>query len=322
MRIAFSLFIFLFSAQSAYAGELPSEFFSISMYSDYFRPNIENKVTQMGQNFVRVVTDSEVYFTSNSETRCQNGKKVPARQKIMSLSFKKSLVGDEYSESRIYRGCGGSIAFQESVQASGANKELHTKKEIFEGKMDLDSPEALEALTYELQDGEGNLVFAGYFKRIGQGTSTVFKLGNSKFASRTTNKTSAGKKVVLRAYPFSFHQHRNGSEIEFNSNGDGILMALVTDLNTIYYGDDRQRISMAEFQGNFNMGGLDVIMDSMLAELPETKFVTTGTQDAKMLEELRTAQTFLISGTQLNLVRELIEKYIKAVEEGSIVDNR
>lgn len=304
------------------AGELPGEFFSISMYSEYFRQNIENKITQMSQNFVKVVSPGEVYFFSNSETSCQNGEKVPARQKIMSISFSKELKGQEYTESRIYKGCGGHVSFKEILRVSGASSELHTDKEIFEGKMDLDSPESQRAMSYELKDGEGKLVFSGYFKRFGKSTSTVFKLGDSKFSTRTTDVTAQGKKVIFKAYPFEFNQSRNGYRINFDSNGNGTLMALITDMNTIYYNNNRERTSMANFQGSFNLGGLDIIMDSMLAELPETKFVTTGTQDAKMLEELRTAQTFLISGTQLNLVRELVEKYIKAVEEGSIVDNR
>ncbi len=81
---------------------------------------------------------------------------------------------------------------------------------------------------------------------------------------------------------------------------------------------------MAKFQKAFHMEGLTYPVMSVLVELPTTDFVSSGSKSARMLEELRNAQTWLITGgaAQINLVKILIDDYIKAVDKGMISDNR
>jgi len=88
-----------------------------------------------------------------------------------------------------------------------------------------------------------------------------------------------------------------------------------------YFDANKNQISFIEFQKSFTLNGFNFIMDSMLIELPKTKFASLGNQNARLLDELRNAQAWVTSG-QANLVRSYLESLIKSIREGYITDTR
>lgn len=313
----------LLCGQAAGAGLAP-ELFGAESFSQQFRSFLINKITQMDQNFIREVQGREVYYYSNKWVRCQDSTKAAPRQKLFRINYAQSLEEDKYAEHRFYYGCDGGLAWRETIRAEGVEQNLHTAAEILTGEMNLKAAGEYERFSYELADSESNPVFSIHGHLLEGGGSMSFSLSGDLFMRRTISESETGKVVRYYSSPFQFNLDRNGYRFNMSSSGafEGFLEARLGEANTQYFNNKRERISLAEFQQKFIFHGGKFIMDSLLAALPKTEFVATNMAGGKMLDELRNAQTFLISGTQLNLVRNLIEEYIKAVQKGAIVDRR
>ena len=63
-------------------------------------------------------------------------------------------------------------------------------------------------------------------------------------------------------------------------------------------------------------------MQVWLRRFPTTEVTSSSGSNQRLLNELRIANSRLLNGTELNLVRILIQQYIQAVEKGEFVDNR
>ena len=308
----------------AYAQELPSEFITAHSYTDLFRAALVTKLAQMDQNFIRSVVGDELYYQSTKEVLCPGGKSARPGQKLLRLQYHAEVNDKLVSERRSYYGCDGNVAFTETYQITGTGIKPHAKADVFSGKMDFRNIDQADSLNYELRDGEGRAVFGVNYRKDQKMASTVFSVATSRFLRSQITQVDGKRIVRYFSYPLEFFFSQNDYTLEAKGSAmfKNYVGAVLTSDNTWYHGPSKERVSMAQFQGLFHFHWSAPMMEALLAYFPETKFVTSGMRNSKMLEELRNAQTFLISGTQLNLVRNLVEEYIKAVQEGAIVDNR
>lgn len=279
----------------------------------------------MNQNYVRTATSGQVFYTSpESNVNCLNGVSVSASQKLFDFTYQKELKDKKYSERRVYKGCDRQVGFTEIYRVEGVESEVHTDQDIVDGKMDFEVTDKVNSLIYQLTDQEGSAVFEMFFKRVGNKTTLILKITGNTIITRVVSRV--GDKTFIAYSPTAF-------SIKFEANGYSVnasqrtvspaVRAYIDKLNTFYYDPLQNKISMADFQKMFDFGNLPSMMIAgLLAEFPPTEFVRTGNFNVQLLQELREIQTFLISGTNSNLIRARIEEYIKAAEEGSLVDNR
>lgn len=315
----FFIFLILFQL---HAQELGAEFLTAKSYTDQFRSFLLNKLKQMDQNFIRDINQGEISYISNENVTCLDGTDVEKNQPLMRIIFSPKLDGENYHEVRDYMGCNGKIAFQESIEVKGIDKPLHSIKDFYQNKLIISKIREYKEFTYSLIDNHGERVFSYHSSQISPNHEEMdFYLNNQIFFKRQIlNKEN----VTYNSYGINFKMDRNGYTFSANSNArfSRPISARITPTNIEYYNPMQRRVSLAEFQKFFVLEGFNFIMDSLLAYYPKTTFVTSNLQSSKLLQELRDAQTFLINGVQLNLVRNLIEEYIEAVQKGEIVDNR
>ncbi len=318
------VFLLLFSLNVG-ALELGPEFLTAKSYSDQYRSILVNKLKQMDQNFIRDINGPEIRYISKEDTTCLDGTKVEKNQALMRVIFDNKLKEDKYTEVRDYMGCNGKVAFQEYIEIKGINQALHNLSDFYASRLKLGAVKNYKNFEYTLFDNQGERVFSitneVLSKENKNNSEMNFFLNNQLFFKRIINNE---KWITYHSYPLSFSMNRNGYSINIKSAGrfQRPIMAHITPYNIEYYNEDQERVALAKFQENFTVNGFNFIMDSLLAYYPQTSFVTSNLQSSKLLTELRDAQTFLINGVQLNLVRNLIEEYIEAVQKGEIVDNR
>jgi hypothetical protein len=96
-----------------------------------------------------------------------------------------------------------------------------------------------------------------------------------------------------------------------------------------FYDPTGNRMSLTNFLSLFD----EVILTGTIARLqsilnyhtyyfPTTEVLKSGAQSQKLLEDLRIAQSRLLTNTEINLVKNLIQDLIIATESGLITDNR
>lgn len=276
----------------------------------------------MDQNFIRDIAPQEIRYISKEDITCLDGTKVEKNQALMRIIFSQKLKDNKYIETRDYMGCDGKIAFTEYIEANETNEALHSLEDFYQNKMNISKAGEFANFEYTLFDNMQERVFSITHEINSDKTKEMnFILNNQLFFKRNIEEDTW---VFYQAYPIVFKMSRNGYNFSIKSSGrfQRPVKARVTPLNVEYYDEDSHRISLASFQELFTINGFNFIMESLLAYYPQTSFVTSNLQSSKLLTELRDAQTFLINGVQLNLVRNLIEEYIEAVQKGEIVDNR
>lgn len=332
VRIVLTLLILLNIGKEAKASfSLPNQFFGIKRISNEYRLPIKNKLLQLRQNFIEKVYTGGTRFTSNQQVVCPFGIKVTALSPIVKYHYtlkteKKDGKTTSY-ENRFLKGCDQSNSIVEKIKVIGDKSYLSSINDIMSGEYDFSMSPGKEVLDYRMFDGFGEQVIRLYSKVTGNNRISYFYLGYEKYMQITYKKIGGKLDVRFRFYPINFNINRNSSQFRMSipARYDGTYRGIIYDTGAVeYYNEKGIQISLATFQKTFGLNGVNFIMNSMLIELPATQFVNSGNQAARLIEELRNAQNWLIQGgpAQLNLVRNLVEEYLKAAENGLLVDKR
>jgi hypothetical protein len=313
--------IFISFALPSFALELGNEFLTAKSYTDQFRQLLLNKIKQMDQNFIRNIEDGSITYISRSDELCLDNTLVTKNIPLMRIILTQSLEDGVYQETRSYTGCNGKVVFQENIVAKGLSAPMHTMDDFHKNNMDFSKVREYSAFEYSFLDEDGGRTYAVVSRTDNDIQEMNFILNNQVFMQRVIQDTNW---ISYTSFPLDFEMSRNGYRFRTSSTKrfDNQLRAKINKNNVEYYNSKGERIALATFQKNFTVNGADLIMDSFFAYYPKTSFVTSNLQSSKMLTELRDAETFLINGVNLELVRILVRDYIEAIERGEIVDNR
>lgn len=332
VRIALFIFsIILVGKEASASFSLPSQFFGIKRISDEFRLPIKNKLLQLRQNFIETNYKGGTRFTANSETNCPLKTVVPALSPIVKYEYRlktQKLNNKTITyENRFLKGCDQSQTLVEKIKVVGNKTYFSSNIDILSGNYDFSMTDGKEELDYRMFDGFGEQVIRLYSKIENNQRISNFFLGPEKLMQIIYKKMKGKLEVRFRFYPITFAMDRNGSKFKMSipARYEGYYKGIIYDSGAIeYFNEKGIQISLADFQKRFGLEGVSYIMNSILIELPETKFVNSGNQSARLIEELRNAQNWLIQGgpAQLNLVRNLVEEYLKASQNGLLVDKR
>ncbi len=295
-----SFLILVFLSSTAYA-EVPDNLLSSKKFRDEIQLSLKNKILQMNQNFVSTIYGQTARYTSPNSVRCKSQVTVSPNDTILEIT-KTSKNSESYvKEIKNYIGCSKKISFREETFSNP------------------------ERESYELT-GPDNVRMFKYLKIVKQNrTTTTFSIAGKDFARMvetqrdnysTVHYHFTSRSVLLKVF---------NSMMSFNTSEKSTshYWAKIYKTGFIeYYADDYQQISLATFLKNVNLEGINRIVGTLLYDLPETKFLKSGNSNAKLVNELRNAQTFLLSNTNIDYVKNLIDEYIKAAESGDISDNR
>jgi hypothetical protein len=317
--------------QTSFASlSFPKQFLSPNSITKELRLGLINKLVQMRQNFIERKTTSGSKFISDKNVSCPLGTKVFKNENLMSLSFSNQYQKNQKTskfhsyEYRNYYGCNGTIALKESIIVIADVKHSNSKQDQLAIELDLRYKDNYDSVDYKMIDGNGDQVLRIVTTKTKTVLNSTISIGNEKYIVISINKLKDRSIFRYRFNPILFKINRNGFNFEMKipMRFDGYIRAEVFKNGRIHYFNPKGiQISLASFLQEFQLDGFNYIMDSLLATVPKTKFFTSGNENARILEELRNAQAWIISG-QDNLVRNLIEGYIKDIKDGLILDKR
>lgn len=313
---------------------IPDHMLGIKKFAKDFRKPVINKLLQMRQNFIERKYKKGTRFISNEKMVCPLGTVIYPFNNLATYTYKTKVVTDKKTgkvtsyENRFLRGCSQKNTITEKIKIIGKKAFINDHDDIMQGILQLQMNKGeKEIIDYRMIDSAGVQIMRIFSKVTGNERITNLYLGNQKFIQIFYKRQDDKLEVRYKFYSADFLLNRNGfeysSHIEARSNG--YFKAMIHDNGSIQYFNDKGiQVSLASFQKFFQLNGINFIMKSVLIELPVTDFVSSGGGSARLKEELRNAQTWLIGGNpaQLNLVKILIQEYIQAVEKNLLIDNR
>jgi hypothetical protein len=283
-------------------GKIPRALLSMDKFIADIKLPLNNKMLQMEQNFIEKTSGNTTKFFSDRIVHCQLGQTVAIGQTILKVT-KQQVTNSKLKKDIIsYYGCSGQESFKEITTG------------YFSGKT-----------SYELLGPNNISIFKSVREENSGRVLSLFFLNDQLIYKVIERKKTKYDEVLYKKYPFTLNMNYNGGNINFSSNEvfNGAYRLKIFSNKRIEYLDDSSKLtSLVNFQRRIGFRGVNYFVDLALMDLPKTKFISSGSGNTKMLEELRNAQTFLISGSNIEYVKNLINKYIKEAGEGNIIDNR
>ena len=298
MRIYLGLILVTLSLNGT--AQVPDGLLSVEKIYEEIQLPINNKILQMQQNYVERSFDSTTIYTSNEKVNCQTGATVQPGMPILRIVTDSQLL--PYKKTiKSYYGCSQNLSFREVL---------------------IDSPDEYR---YQLFGPKGESIFHLFTITTNFEKHSEILFTNEKIYLIQQKENSGNQEFFYYKYPFQINFDVFGFNFNINdtreTNGSYFVRKLDNGIVEIF-SPQRRRISKAEFIKNNSFRGVNFFVDAVLHDLPETKFISSGNRNQKLINELRNAQTFLLSNTNLNYVRNLINEYIKLAEDGDLQDNR
>ena len=283
-------------------GKIPKRLLSVDKIIGEIKMPLNNKLLQMQQNFIEDSAPNITKYSSDKVSTCQLGHTVPAGQTILKITKQNSKNIKLEKDITTYTGCSGLESLKEiSIKYTSGND------------------------SYEFF-GPNNISIFKTIRILGKEQTTSQILLNDQMVFKIIERKKNGyEEVLYKKYPFTVALNYNGGDINFNSSqsfNGAYRLKIYPGKRIEYYDDSSRLISLSKFQKQIGFRGINYFIDLALNDLPKTKFINSGSSNTKLLEELRNAQTFLISGSNIDYVKNLINQYIKEAVEGNIIDNR
>ena len=271
-------------------GKIPTGLISYEQtYAELNLP-IENKLTHMRQNYIEYKYNS---FKSANDEYCQSHRVVPKDNPIL-------RVKETYIDSnRIvkYFTCAG---FPTLITLDYSSEE----QKIF-----------------SLKNQSGDQII----KITDDESQSLFYLGGQLYLKIQKRLHSNENVYEYISYPIDIKLHfgKRTRHITRSRLFEGKYKIIQNkDGHYNYRDSNNQLIAYKDFQNTVNIKNLPNIVNALLMDLPKTKFVTSGSQNKEFLKELRNAQGYLLSNSNLEYVKNLIKTYIDEAQKGNILDNR
>lgn len=280
--------------------QVPQGLLSVERLLEEIQLPINNKIIQMQQNFVETQNNTVRTFTSQETVSCQSGISVQPGGPILRIVTESQFLPFK-REIKTYFGCNQSQSFREVL---------------------VDAPNEYR---YQLLGPDNLPIFTLIKVFSGNEVRSELQLTDQRIYLIQQRNSGDLKEFFYFRYPFQINYNRAGFQINVNDNREisgHYLVRQFANGPLEIFSPQGARVSKAEFIRNNGFRGVSFFVDSILTDLPETKFISSGNQNQRLINELRNAQTFLLSNTNINFVRNLINEYIKLAEEGELQDNR
>lgn len=327
--ILFGLFI-LSTLAHAENIQLPTSVLGVDDIISEFRTQFSTKLVDLGKNYISTFNKDSVYFTNSDVVVCNNIKNTPG-ERLGGISYMYKAGSSDLYEKVQYFGCNQETALIEEVTTVGTNLAPQKFSDIIKGKRSFDLKDNETSKIYKIKNELSEEIFTVYIeKKDNAKYVNYFFLGQkvlSMFYDYGANATS----VVINYYGYSASYVRKFASWSFDRGFTPFTNRVYAKKGELvqYLDKENTPISLSNFVNMFN----STIMNLTVAKLsdiieyhtyffPMTEATKSGSQNQRFLEELRKAQTRLLTNSELNLVKNLLQEFINAAELGQITDNR
>lgn len=298
MKIFGFILLSLLSFESL--ADVPAGILSIQKVYEDIKLPIDNKLLQMRQNFIETPRTNTFSYSSDKDITCPNGENVSRGESLLRLvtqleeqPLKRTI--------KTYYGCSQEVAMREMLIESATE------------------------YRYELTGPQNIPIFSlSKIQTSGESLSEIL-LNNQKIYRIQELKRAQYTEYFYYQNAFKLNFSLNGYNLNFDRRLDNpgkFIMRVFPNGRVEYFDPHGDRISKATFVETFQFRGINYFLDALFQDLPETKFINSGSRNQKLIAELRNAQTFLLSNTNIEYVKNLINEYIKNAQEGELIDNR
>lgn len=253
----------------------------------------------MQQNFIEQVRGSVTTFTSDNPVRCELGDRVAAGDDILRVITRQ----EPGKKTLFYYGCRKQLSYREMFIGD-------QKSDFF--RYDLTGPDNKNIISLIKQKSPGVV-------------TSLIMLNDQKVYQIQAFQRAGYKEIFYSKFPFVFAIKFNGFDIqeEVRETYSGQMRLRVYPNKRVeYFNHSGEFISRGKFLEKTSFNGLDFVVGTVLKDLPATKFLNAGNRNQKLIQELLSAQSFLSSNTNIEYVRDLINRYIKNAQDGELIDNR
>lgn len=311
---------------------LPSSVLGVNDIIEEFRGQLSTKFSDLGKNYITRIVDQSVSFLSANPYNC-NGVTNNPNSVLTTLQYIYKKTDSELIEKSKYSGCNGEISLVEDVVTRGTNLSPLSFSDFIRGKRSFDLKDDENYRLYKVSNSDGEEVFKVLIQKFNNSKIVQFFITGQKFLTMNYDFTPDSTRLTITYYGFEANYVRKYSSwsmrMNFTPYTNTIYVSKKSGSQAIYLDNDGKQISLLNFLNGFT----NQIMNAPIKLLygifayhnyyyPETQATQTGAQSQRMLEELRMAQNRLLTNTELNLVKLLLQDYINALEKGLILDNR
>ena len=267
----------------------------------------------MNQNYVFDINKNSVIYKSNSKVFCNTGNIVEKKEVILKVLISQNIKNKMVRESRKYFGCSGFVSFTEIFKFKQSDNNI-------QGDLQNYLTKKINFFEYQLV-GPSNEIFVNFkladkYQGLWFLSQRVLTIKQTKTKFFTSNKYSF--------FPYNLEFAIFNSKLKFSRSyfRDRFISGKKSHLRFEFFNSKSEPISFSSFQNKLQFNFVKDISKELLIDLPKTSFVSSGNQNVKLLNELRNAQAYLDSNTNIDFVRNLILQYIDAATKNRIIDNR
>jgi len=316
------------------APKLPRVAFGVDDLIKEFRGPLQLKISELSKNYIVHKTGYNASYKSHTNINCL-WSDIPGGEVLAKVQMNFNLSENTLSESAYYTGCKDQLNLKELVVTTGTELAPITKKQFFKGERSFDLKKNETSKLYRLLAWDDVELFRLTIRRTVNGKIAEFFIREQRFMNATYTFSNEQSRVIYTFYGYNVSYTRKHSQWSMNRGRASYALKVIANDSgvspVVYLNSDNTPIAAATFQRFFSFSVLQGTI-ARLADFikwhnwifPTTEFQATGVQNSRFLDELRLTFTRLLSNTDLNLVRNLIQEYIKSIEEGllKVIDNR
>jgi hypothetical protein len=298
-----------------------------------FRGTLKTKIVDLSKNYISLISEQVVVFKNSEDMEC-NGNSISKGTVITSLKYGFNFNGDhELNEKAVYTGCSGDISLIEDVITTGDNLKPLPFNDFIRGKRSFDLQDNEQSRLYKVSNLEGEEIFKVFVEKKGNTKFAVFYYVGQKFLTINYEYNSSSTRAIFTAYSYNASYVRKHGR--WNSRSTYAPVSFSAFVNkfsadqVVYLDANGARLSLSNFLGMFDnyvlqstVSNLQSIFDYHNYYFPSTEATKSGAASQRLLEELRVAQTRLLTNSEINLVKNFVQNLINAAEAGQLIDNR
>jgi hypothetical protein len=238
----------------------------------------------------------------------------------------------------IYQACGGFVTLVEYFHTTGDNLKESSINDVSLGKRNFDLEKNENMKIYALKNSEGVEIFRLEVSKLDDGKiATFYNLSQEfmKLRFQDSQNEEEEKRVFYQFHPHHFkYKYKTYFTIEqnpfvFNPFTMSVISRKDPFSPIIYLSSSNQRVTKRTFLDYTShravtkgVSLLASVLKFHIAWFPSTEVVRNVGAGQRFVTELRAMLTRLLNNTEINLVRNYIQKLIVDVEKGLVIDKR
>lgn len=318
----------------AEAPKLPRDLFSIDDIIKEFRGPLQIKIQELFKNYIVHKKGYHAGFSSHEDNSCLWANS-PQGETLSKVELNIKRTESSLQEFATYTGCRSIKSLKELIVTTGTDLSPITSKQFFAGERSFELKDNEQTKLYRLSSGMDVELFRLNIRRTKNGQVAEFFIREQRFMNITYTFTEEQARAIYTFYNYDVQYKTKLMSWNPRRSRGTYALKVIVKKNAIspitYLSSQNNSISNSIFKRFFSFSVLRGTA-SQLAEFikyhnrffASTEFAGSGALNSRFLDELRLTFTRLLSSIDLNLVRNLIQDYIKAIEDGllRVIDNR